>query len=213
MFRKILLSTIGLGAAMGAPMAYSSAGDAWRAVRGAASAVVSSSAAQPAEAVPSPLPPAAELPHSTWEAPPIRDLGEIFRFDVSPGWVMQRWPRVSTGLSKPLLEGYRVSLVTGTAPSDLAGALTYYFNSQQQVQEISFRGTTGDLAKLVELLSTRYHFTRRLTNDPGLVVYEVVNSSQQSAGILRIQAAHVVKANDPHRRFAVELLMERPEQT
>jgi hypothetical protein len=212
MFRKILLSAIGLGAAVGAPVVYYSASDSWRAVRSAISSPPGADAPQPGE--PTSLPPPAQRSDVWWsEAAPVRDLGEVLRFDVTPGWVIQRWPRVSTGLAKPQLEGYRVPLVTGATPADLAGALTYYFNSHQQVQEITFCGTTGDLSKLVLLLSTRYHFTRRLTNDPGLVIYEVVNSAQQPSSILRIQAAHVVKASQPHRRFLVELVIERPRES
>ncbi|GAG03503.1 unnamed protein product, partial [marine sediment metagenome] len=32
------------------------------------------------------------------EGPRMADLGEVFRFDVSTGWIMSRWSRVSTGL-------------------------------------------------------------------------------------------------------------------
>ena len=71
-------------------------------------------------------------------------LAEVLRFDVSPAWVLQRWPRVSTDLAVLQLHGYRVPLVTGTNQNDVAGSLTYYFNPSQQVQQITLRGTTGD---------------------------------------------------------------------
>ncbi len=61
----------------------------------------------------------------------------MLRFDVTVEWVMQRWPRVSTGLPYLQLQGYRVPLVTGTKVADLAGSLTYYFNARQQVQRIT----------------------------------------------------------------------------
>ena len=79
------------------------------------------------------------------------------------------------------LQGYRVPLVTGTTEADLAGSLTYYFNAQQQVEQIAFHGTDGRRAKLLALLSNRYHFVRRLTNDPGLTVYESVRSDGSPA--------------------------------
>ena len=64
-------------------------------------------------------------------------------------WVLARWPRVSTRLANLDLQGYRVPLVSGTADGDLAGSLTYYFNSQQRVQRITFIGSTGDARPLV----------------------------------------------------------------
>ena len=106
----------------------------------------------------------------------------MLRFDVTASWVMQHWPRVSTGLPYLQLQGYRVALVTGTRVTDLAGSLTYYFNAQQQVQRITFRGTTGDPSVLVALLAGRYGFARRVMNDPGVVLYEAVDSGNQPIG-------------------------------
>jgi hypothetical protein len=123
---------------------------------------------------------------------------------------MQRWPRVSTGLPYLQLQGYRVPLVSGTSLRDVAGSLTYYFNTAQQVERITLRGATGDPSALVAILAGRYHFARRLTNDPGVVLYETVDSSNQPAGSLKIRSAKVIKANQPYSRFEVELVMDRP---
>jgi hypothetical protein len=142
---------------------------------------------------------------------PTPGLAEVFSFDVTIDWVMHRWPRVSTGFAQVQLQGYRVSLVTGTSPTDLAGSLTYYFNPQQQVQQIAFRGVTGDASALVALLATRYHFTRRLTNDPGMMLYEAVDSSNQLAGMAKIRSARVITANQPYSRFEVDLTIDRPQ--
>ena len=95
--------------------------------------------------------------------------------------------------------------------ADVAGSLTYYFNAQQQVQRITLRGTTGDPSALVALLTSRYHFARRLTNDPGVVLYEAVDSSNRPVGSLKIRSATVVKANQPYTRFEVDLVMDRAE--
>lgn len=140
----------------------------------------------------------------------VDDLSEVLRFDVTPGWIVDRWPRVSAGLSQLQLQGYRVPLVTGTGQDDLAGALTYYFDPQQQVQRVTFHGTTGDARKLIHLLTTRYGFSRRLTNDPGMFVYEARGLDGQATGFLRIRPAGVVKASHPLWRFEVSLVMERP---
>jgi hypothetical protein len=136
-------------------------------------------------------------------------LDEVLRFDVTVEWVMQRWPRVTTGLAHLQLQGYRVPLVTGTKLNDVAGALTYYFNALQQVQRITLRGTTGDPGLLMALLTSRYHFVRRLTSDPGLVVLESVDSSNRLVGTLQIRSASVIQADQPYTRFAFDLTMDR----
>jgi hypothetical protein len=142
---------------------------------------------------------------------PTPSLAEVLRFDVTVEWVMQRWPRVSTGLPYVQLQGYRVPLVTGGSVADVAGSLTYYFNAQQQVQRITFHGTTGDPRVLVGLLTSRYRFTRRLTNDPGVVRYEAVNADMKPTGTLKIRSAQVVRADQPFTRFEVDLVMDRME--
>jgi len=147
------------------------------------------------------------------EGAAVRDLTEVLRFDVKPGWIVARWPRVSAGLGQLQLQGYRVPLVTGTAHDDLAGALTYYFNPRQQVQRITFDGTTGDTQKLLHLMTTRYGLARRLTNDPGLFVYEVAGPDGRARSRLWIRPAGVVKSSEPYRRFDVSFALERPEES
>jgi Family of unknown function (DUF6690) len=136
------------------------------------------------------------------------DLGEVLRFDVTPQWVMARWPRVTASLAELDLQGYRVPLVTGTHPDDLAGSLTYYFDRQQHVTRIAFLGTTGDPRKIIGLVTTRYKFVRQQTTDPNLVLFQVKwNGKARSE--MRIRAAHVLRANQPLTRYEVELAMSR----
>jgi hypothetical protein len=141
---------------------------------------------------------------------PMASMAEAFNFDATIDWVTRRWPRVSTGLAQVQLQGYRVPLTTGTGPTDLAGSLTYYFNSQQKVGRITFHGVTGDASALVAFLSSRYQFARRLTNDPGMILYEAVDESNQSLGQARIRTSSVISVNQPHSRFAVDLTINRP---
>ena len=101
-------------------------------------------------------------------------------------------------------------LVTGTTETDVAGALTYYFNSQQQVQRITFKGSTGDYRRLVGSLSSHYGFVRRVTNTAGLFVYEVPAGRDPSVSSLWIRSTPVFEANKPNERFEVTLLIERP---
>lgn len=197
-------------AAAGGPVVYFTGSDYWETLRqwwapkGRTPAVDLASYNAPPED------PAAAPQALPVEGTRVGHLGEVLRFNVTSGWVLQRWPRVSTGLAELPLQGYRVPLVTGTKATDLAGSLTYYFNSQQQVQRITFQGTTGDARELVRLLTTRYEFARRLTNDPGLFVYEVAHPGGKPVSVLKIRPARVVKSSDPRQRFEVDLVMERP---
>lgn len=145
------------------------------------------------------------------DALPTPGLDEALRFDTTIERILRRWPRVSTGLPYLQLQGYRVPLMTGAGVADVAGSLTYYFNAQQQVARITLRGVTGDPGALVRLLTDRYHFTRRLTNDPGMVLYETVNADQKSIGTLKIHSASVIRAARPHGRFEIDLVLDRPE--
>lgn len=222
MIKKVLLATAGLAAAAGGPAAYYQTaqyvGDVRARLAAAPAAdqgdgaAATGAAAGPVPPVPAPLtiPGAPRLDPSRLEGSPVADLAEVFRFDVTPAWVLQRWPRVSTGLSVVQLEGYRVPLVTGTAESDLAGALTYYFTPDQKAARIVFRGSTGDVRRLARLLTDKFHFVRRKTNDPGLVVYETVDSLGRQTGIARFRTADVVKAEQSRARYEVELVIDRP---
>ena len=91
---------------------------------------------------------------------PTVDLATVFRFDISPSWVKNRWEYVSTSPGDVGLQGLRVGLVTGTNVSDLAGSLTYFFDAKQICQRITFRGWSGDSSKLVAMLSQNYDFER-----------------------------------------------------
>jgi hypothetical protein len=161
------------------------------------------------------LPQSQRLPAgSAMQAPGIegygaRDLAEVIQFNASPGWVLQRWPRVTAGLAELDLQGYRVPLVTGTGQDDLAGSLTYYFDRSQKAARIDFQGTTGDPRKLIALVTNQYHFEPQASNDPGLLLYQVKwNGKPQSE--LRIRPARVVRADQPYARYEVQLAMKRP---
>ncbi|MEN6556905.1 MAG: DUF6690 family protein [Thermoguttaceae bacterium] len=218
--KKSILYAGGLALATGIPFTMYSAPDMAKSVQRAwvhattASTPAKTSTNVVTEPAPAgaarPIAAAATNPNSL-AAMPMPRLDEVLRFDATVEWVMQRWPRVSTGLPYLQLQGYRVPLVTGTSLDDLAGSLTYYFNAHQQVQRITLRGTTGDPRSMVGLLADRYRFTRRLTNDPSIVLYETVNTSNQLAGSLKIRSAKVVKSDQPYSRFEFDLVIDRTE--
>jgi hypothetical protein len=207
----MLLYLIGLIVAIGGPISLFTGADVFGNIKrhwlsGTASASQPANAAVPGD-------PAAPLSGGVVanDPTPMLGLSEVLRFDVTVEWVLHAWPRVSTGMPYMQLQGYRVPLVTGTSIADVAGSLTYYFNAQQKAQRITFHGSTGDPQAMVALLAERFRFSRRLTNDPGLVVYETVDANSRLAGSLKMRSARVVRANQPYSRFDVELVIDRPE--
>jgi hypothetical protein len=152
---------------------------------------------------------AESLANAAADATPVVDVQQAFRFDVTSAWVLGRWPRVSAGLSQLDLHGYRVPLVTGTKPDDLAGSLTYYFNRGQRVERITFYGSTGDARRLVAHLATQFGFIRKLTDDASLFLYQVQHA-RKPISELRIKPARIVRADSPHSRFEVSLVIQRP---
>jgi hypothetical protein len=142
---------------------------------------------------------------------PVVPMEQAFRWETTPAWVMSTWPRVTTHLAELDLQGYRMSLVTGTTETDVAGSLTYYFDPQQRLSRIIFNGTTGDARRLVTLMNQQHRFQRHLApDDPGLYLYQV-EQDQRALSEMKIRAAGIVKAGNPYGRFEVSIDMRRPE--
>jgi hypothetical protein len=225
MFKKFLIRAAVLGAAVTLPAMFFGFTDQAKGIWNRVTAAPQTASAQnqappvslPAKGGPSalsaPLPAMipGEKPAVPVEGAPVRSLVEVLQFGVAPEWVLSRWPHVTTGLAQLQLQGYRVALVTGTAEYDVAGALTYYFNPQQQCQRITFRGSTGDPRQLIAAVASQHQMARRAMNDPGLVVWESPHLASEPASTLRVRAAPIVKASDPYRRYEVDLVLERPE--
>jgi hypothetical protein len=102
------------------------------------------------------------------EGQPVSDFGEIFRFDVIPKWIITRWGTVNRSLADSEFEAFRVPVVTGKQPSDLSGALTYYFDANDVVQRISFLGSTYDEKRLVEFMTSKYQLKKEPALGPDL---------------------------------------------
>lgn len=215
MFRMILTAGAVLSAASFGPYLFYSASEQWEQARQALPSLASSDEPSSPDASADVTKPteeeeAVKLPPLA--GPPVSDFGQVLRFDISPAWVVGRWPRVVTGLAQLQLAGHRVPLVTGTHPSDLAGALTYYFDNTQHCQRITFRGTTGDPSRLIEFLARRYRFARQPANDPSLFLYKAVDRNNQLAGSAEIRPAWTISADRPYRRYDVKLQLERPDR-
>ena len=140
------------------------------------------------------------------DAPPEVAMADALRFDVTASWILGRWPRVTAGLPDAGLQGYRVALVTGTLDDDLAGSLTYYFNRNHVCQRITFQGTTGDARKLIAMLTTRYGFERKMSDDPSVWLYQI-RWNGRATSELQVRPARVIRASEPTARFEVLLAM------
>ena len=142
------------------------------------------------------------------EAVRFHSLRDVLRFDISKEWVYQNWDRKSTGLGDPELFGIRVTLITGTRRTDLAGSLTYLFDGKGQVQHISFRGRTADTTPLVQFLTQTYQF-QRMEAPAGEQLYQV-RSGTSVYSELRTRPESVLLEASPTGSFGVVLELGRP---
>lgn len=155
-----------------------------------------------------PLPP--EMLGPRIDGHPVMDIGEAFRFDVTPAWIVGRWARVTTVASGANMQGFRIPLVTGPSEHDLAGSLTYYFNAKDEVQRITFVGTTGDPTALVNLVTKRFRFAAVQSAMPNEWLYQI-RWHNQPRSELRLRLSDVVRADAPYRRFDVDLEINHPD--
>jgi hypothetical protein len=145
------------------------------------------------------------------EGIPSVSLEEVFRFDVTKEWVYERWARKSTALAELGSYGVRMPLVTGTQIYDLAGSLTYFFDSSGNVQRISFKGNTGDTTKVVALVQ-QLGLQHQTTAVVGEQLFQIKQGSDVFSE-LRTRPSSVLWSSSPHDSFAVELDLQRPEAT
>jgi hypothetical protein len=210
-----------LGASVGVPYLASHSSNDGKGVSNLWSTATAASAPQVVAAVPG-APPAVGIPSqpampgaagATSTAPtPIdgmqfQSVEQILRFDVTKEWVYRHWSRKSTGPTDVGLFSVRVPLVM-SQPTGLTGALTYFFNSYDQVEHISFRGRTGDSTQLFQFL-TRYYQFQRVDAPIGEQIYRV-GSGDKIQSELRTRPEGVLTANSSHNGIAVELELARP---
>lgn len=133
-------------------------------------------------------------------------FADVFRFDLTPRMITERWSRLSTGLGDVNLQGYRVPLVTGTEPTDLAGSLTYYFDSRPRLRRITFLGATGDPAKIIDFVVRQFGFRHVRTENPRIVTYR---TRYGHTGSLQITPAEVLDRDQLATNYRVELTIAR----
>lgn len=132
----------------------------------------------------------------------VQDLREVLRFDVTPLWLTQRFSRVTTVLANVQLDGMRVPLITGTQPTDLAGTLTYYFDSRQSVRRINVHGLTGDPSLLANLMVQFYGL--KPEQSLGGQLYTSRWNNQVNC-VLHLSPAPIVYSGADHSKFIVFL--------
>ena len=138
---------------------------------------------------------------------PAVPLERFLRFDITPAWVIDTWPRVTTRLYDGALEGVRVPVMTGTAVHDLVGSLTYYFDKQLQVQRIVLHGHTGDGRRFVSFVTHYYG----LQLEPSLGGWFFTSKwNGKPTSFMHVQHAPVVTEKNRRRRVQVDLELNVP---
>jgi hypothetical protein len=140
-------------------------------------------------------------------ATPTVSLTEVLRYDVTPAWVVARWPRVATVVGELEWSGMRVPLITGEGPQDIVGSLTYYFDNQQQLTRILLEGYCGDERGLVTLAIQGFNLQPEASLHGGLFVSRW---SRQPVSVMIVDYAPIVDAESQQRRHVV-LELNRPQ--
>lgn len=137
----------------------------------------------------------------------VNDLREVLRFDIAPDWVIRRFARVSTVLADLNLEGFRVPMVTGTRPDDIAGTLTYYFDRSDRLQRVTLHGFTGDPQRLITTMTQYYGLVHEPSLEAGVYTKRW---NGQPVHFLRLSHAPVVLAEEIHQKYTVFLELNQP---
>lgn len=132
----------------------------------------------------------------------VHSIREVLHFNITPRWVTDHWPRISTIRAERDLVGLRVPLVTGTKLNDFAGSLTYYFDARQQLRRITLHGHTGDDTELVEIMSKYFGLLPEPNLGAGIYI---LRWNAKPMNVMRVSHAPIIREDDPHAKLIVEL--------
>ncbi|MCD0462696.1 DUF6690 family protein [Roseiconus lacunae] len=138
----------------------------------------------------------------------VQDISQLLRFDISPNWVITQFSRVSTVLANLNLKGLRVPIVTGIRADDLAGTLTYYFDSSDQLQRVTFHGFTGNPTNLERLMVSGYGLQREPALEAGAYTKRW---NGRPTHFLRLTHAPVVFSDAVHQKYTVFFELNHPD--
>ena len=137
----------------------------------------------------------------------VTDLRELLRFDIVPGWLPQRFSRVSTVTSNVQMDGLRVPLITGTQPSDIAGTLTYYFDAGKSLKRIQLHGLTGDPSNLANLMVQFYQLAPEQSLGGQLFTTRWNN---RITSVMQVSPAPIIYAGADHSKYILFLELNQP---
>ena len=138
-------------------------------------------------------------------APGAVDLRQAFRFDASPQWLQQNWPRVSTIQSLDGLNGIRVPFVSGPNQNDVTGALSYYFDRQGTCERITFYGYSGDPTRITQMAIGHFRMTADASLGGGFY------TGRYSRSIRNLLALQPESQSTDQRRYQVTLEINNPQ--
>ena len=138
----------------------------------------------------------------------ISDLSQLMRFDISPEWVIGRFTRVSTVLAEMNLKGLRVPIVTGIRSDDVAGTLTFYFDSMNRLQRLTFHGFTGDPNRFASAMVGNFGLQRERALEAGAFTKRW---NGRPTHFMRLTHAPVVYADAVHQKYTVFLELNHPD--
>lgn len=132
----------------------------------------------------------------------MQDIRQALRFDIDPRWVTEHWSHVETFAAERNLLGMRVPIMTGTEPHDLAGSLTYYFDTRHRLQRVVLRGRTGDERPLVKFVEEAFGLRAEPAIAAGLYI---ARWNGQPHNLLYSRFAPLVRSDIPHSRLDIWL--------
>lgn len=153
------------------------------------------------------LPQLQQQPNASVGGGMVTDLREVLRFDIVPGWLPQRFARVTTVTSNVQMDGLRVPLITGTQPKDIAGTLTYYFDASQSLKRINLHGLTGDPTQLANLMVQFYQVKPEQSLGGQLFTARWNN---RVTSVMQISPAPIIYAGADHSKYIIFLELNQP---
>ncbi len=132
---------------------------------------------------------------------------EYLDFHVTPDWIRSRWERISVATGEDNLTGMRVALVSGPRPADVHGSLTYYFDSTQQLQRVTFRGWIGEPTEFVQFVTSRHGLSQQSSQAAGL--YKKTSWGKLQA-FLRLDNPPVINRESSNEQLMILLEIINP---
>jgi hypothetical protein len=139
---------------------------------------------------------------------PVANFAEVIRLDANSAWVKSRWERISVFTTGDGLTAFRCDLVTGVNQGDLHGCLTYFFDRQDKVAKISFRGWCGDPSPIKNFAITSWNLEPK---DGKSTSVFVARSWRISRGALILQNAPIIRRDQPLEQVAVFFEVAAPD--